>query len=153
MPPATVITTSFIVASLTQVYTQASFTPVVGLNTHAFTTPFVWDGTSNIIVEICATNATAGTVTVGAYTPSYLSTLQATGAASCTATTGTTATTKPIIQFIGTVSTSGPGTFTVATFPLIAPGFHCHVNTPGADEFIWPSKIIPAGRDGLSGGY
>jgi hypothetical protein len=38
------------------VYTSASYMPTVGVNTFTFTTPFVWDGTSNIVVEFCHGN-------------------------------------------------------------------------------------------------
>lgn len=53
---------------LTQVYSIASFVPTVGLNTLTFSTPFNWDGTSNIIVSLCwhysatATSGAAGTL-------------------------------------------------------------------------------------------
>lgn len=42
----------------TQVYTSASYAPVVGVNSHTFSTPFFWNGTSNIIVETCFANYT-----------------------------------------------------------------------------------------------
>jgi hypothetical protein len=41
---------------LTTVFTSASYTPTMGWNTHTFSTPFLWDGTSNIIIEICSQN-------------------------------------------------------------------------------------------------
>ncbi|MBA3663118.1 MAG: gliding motility-associated C-terminal domain-containing protein [Bacteroidetes bacterium] len=41
---------------LTQVFQQASFTPVNGWNTHTFATPYYWDGTSNILIDICRGN-------------------------------------------------------------------------------------------------
>lgn len=37
---------------LIQVF-QANVTPVVGWNQHNFTTPFLWDGTSNLLIDIC----------------------------------------------------------------------------------------------------
>lgn len=48
----TQFTTTFEVGDYTTVFTAAEFMPVVGWNTHTFSTPFAWDGTSNIIVEI-----------------------------------------------------------------------------------------------------
>ena len=42
---------------LTSVFTAASYTETAGLNTHFFTTPFIWDGTSNIVIETCFNNA------------------------------------------------------------------------------------------------
>jgi hypothetical protein len=44
--------------SAMQVYTTPSYAPVVGVNTHTFSTPFFWDGVSNIIVETCFANYT-----------------------------------------------------------------------------------------------
>ena len=41
---------------LTSVYGPQSYTDVNGWNMHDFTTPFYWDGTSNIIIETCFNN-------------------------------------------------------------------------------------------------
>lgn len=41
---------------LTTVYSSTSETPVVGVNTYTFSTPFVWDGVSNIIVSFSWSN-------------------------------------------------------------------------------------------------
>ncbi|MBS1637986.1 MAG: T9SS type A sorting domain-containing protein [Bacteroidetes bacterium] len=41
---------------LTQIFSTASYTPVLGVNTHTFSTPFVWNGTDNIIIEACFNN-------------------------------------------------------------------------------------------------
>ncbi len=47
---------------LTVVVPAGSFTPQVGFdNTHVFSTPFVWDGTSNLIVETTFSNDVYGT--------------------------------------------------------------------------------------------
>ena len=48
-----------IAGGLTTVRNAALFTPVTGINTLAFTTPFVWDGTSNVIVSISWSNNNA----------------------------------------------------------------------------------------------
>ncbi|MFC1732464.1 T9SS type A sorting domain-containing protein [candidate division KSB1 bacterium] len=48
--------TSFITTGLTEVYSVSSFTPVSGWNTHNFSTYFIWDGTSNLLVETCYDN-------------------------------------------------------------------------------------------------
>ena len=42
---------------LTQVYTNASYAPTTGWNMHNFSTPFIWNGVSNIIVETCFNNS------------------------------------------------------------------------------------------------
>ncbi|MBP8040816.1 MAG: hypothetical protein KAZ36_02775, partial [Bacteroidales bacterium] len=45
---------------LTNVYSAASVTPTVGIYTITFATPYLWDGTSNIIVETCWSNNNYG---------------------------------------------------------------------------------------------
>jgi hypothetical protein len=47
---------SYDASSFTTVYTNASLMPTVGINTLTFTTPFVWDGVSNVVIEICHGN-------------------------------------------------------------------------------------------------
>ncbi|HRG59608.1 MAG TPA: GEVED domain-containing protein [Bacteroidia bacterium] len=44
-------------SGLTSVYINPSYVDVVGINTHTFTTPFYWDGVSNIVVETCFNNS------------------------------------------------------------------------------------------------
>ena len=43
---------------LTQVFGPVDYQPVSGVNTHVFSTPFVWNGTSNIVVQVCHANDT-----------------------------------------------------------------------------------------------
>jgi Zn-dependent metalloprotease len=48
----------FVSPSFTTVY-SGNYTTAAGWNTITFTTPFAWDGTSNIVVEVCYTNSSA----------------------------------------------------------------------------------------------
>ena len=41
---------------------QQNYTPLDGWNTHTFNTPFVWDGVSNVILNICSYNNTQYTI-------------------------------------------------------------------------------------------
>ncbi|WP_129021049.1 Ig-like domain-containing protein [Edaphocola flava] len=60
--------TTDIQATPTTVYPSATFTPVVGINTFTFATPFNWDGTSNIIVSTSWSNGnTSNTSSVVKY--------------------------------------------------------------------------------------
>lgn len=107
------LTTSFLAASFTNCYTATTYTAISGLNTHTFTTPFVWDGTSNILVDICYNiSVSGGSSTLAATTPSNLSNanlLGSTGA--CTATSGaTTYANRPLIVLGGQVPGYGVGT-------------------------------------------
>jgi hypothetical protein len=47
---------SFVTTGFSTVYTNASYAPTVGTNLHTFSTPFVWDGVSNVIVQTCFVN-------------------------------------------------------------------------------------------------
>ncbi|RAR69275.1 beta strand repeat-containing protein, partial [Flavobacterium aciduliphilum] len=67
--------TSNIETGLSSVYTTSSFVPTVGSNTFNFSTPYSWNGTSNIIVSFCWSNAnTSNTVsTVSVDAPGFTS--------------------------------------------------------------------------------
>ncbi|RYZ00017.1 MAG: hypothetical protein EOO11_03035, partial [Chitinophagaceae bacterium] len=110
---ATGVNGSFDVSPLTQVLDPISYTTVVGVNTHTFNTPFVWDGTSNIIVQVChgdANGSTSGTMSLATATNSIV---YATSATACAgATTGTTNSTRPVMTFGGEVMSQGPGNYT-----------------------------------------
>ena len=62
----------FISPVFTSVYSNPNYSTVVGNNTFNFTTPFVWDGISNVVINFCFENATAGTaadISEGTLTP------------------------------------------------------------------------------------
>ncbi|WP_396190084.1 beta strand repeat-containing protein, partial [Flavobacterium sp.] len=88
--------TTNIETGLTDVYSTASFVPVSGVNTFNFSTPFAWNGTSNIIVSFCWSNNntsnTASTVKVDApgFTSSNARYVDSVNAASVCAYTGST---------------------------------------------------------------
>ncbi|MFY7886108.1 MAG: hypothetical protein ACOVOV_14815, partial [Dolichospermum sp.] len=105
---STVLTNTFNTASLTQVYTAATYSSVVGDNVHTFNTPFNWDGTSNILINICYNVPVFGTSsTVSATTPANVSnTYLVGGASNCTATSGTATANRPLIKFNGQVGTN-----------------------------------------------
>lgn len=63
-----VITTTWDLNDLTEVFFTESYQPVAGWNVHEFPTPFVWDGVSNILVDICFNNSpTAATQNASNY--------------------------------------------------------------------------------------
>ena len=57
---ATAMTSTF--ETGTSVVWTGNYTPVTGINTFTFSTPFVWDGTSNIIIQTCYNNNNSGVV-------------------------------------------------------------------------------------------
>lgn len=44
------------IGSLTTVFNASSYSDISGWNTHTFSNPFYWDGTSNLIIETCFNN-------------------------------------------------------------------------------------------------
>ncbi|HML59141.1 MAG TPA: hypothetical protein PKA85_12280, partial [Ferruginibacter sp.] len=55
---ATALSAAFLTPTFTTVYTEASFVPgtTTGWRELTFSTPFNWDGTSNIVIDICHDN-------------------------------------------------------------------------------------------------
>lgn len=47
------------ISGMTTVYSSASYSTVAGWNTFALSTPFAWNGTSSLAIEICYDNSTA----------------------------------------------------------------------------------------------
>jgi hypothetical protein len=104
----TALTTTF-ETGLTQVYFNAAYTPsaLTGFANNTINlTPFNWDGTSNVVIDICFNNAAYTTNAVATWTTAF------TGAAHfynadapgvCASTTiGTVTNNRPMIQFTGT---------------------------------------------------
>ncbi|MFN3530545.1 MAG: T9SS type A sorting domain-containing protein [Bacteroidia bacterium] len=44
-------------SGLTTVFSVSTYTEISGWNTHMFTTPFFWNGTDNLVVEVCFNNS------------------------------------------------------------------------------------------------
>jgi len=107
------MTTTY-VTGLTQVYSVATWPATgaltTGLQTHTFNTPFNWDGTSNIVIQVCAQLATSGSAgTLRGVTTSFAShiTNNPTTTACASGTTGSLASTvRPNIILVGQASTN-----------------------------------------------
>ena len=101
-----------------------AFTPVVGWNTHNFTTPFQWDGVSSIAVNVCSWSNT-GYITNSSFLQSPTSygsttyTFNDGSEASCSATLGTLAFQRPNMKLNGL--TIGTGTIQNGTTDYPAP--------------------------------
>ncbi len=54
--PLNILTATLQTTGFTTVFGPVNYQPIAGLNTHTFSNPFYWDGSSNIIVEVCFTN-------------------------------------------------------------------------------------------------
>jgi hypothetical protein len=100
------LSTTFDAATLTQVYTAATYQPVFGSNVHTFNTPYNWNGTSDLLINICYNVSTfGGSSTVAATTPSNVSNVSLlANIGACTNTTGTaTYANRPFVTFSGIV--------------------------------------------------
>ncbi len=96
-------------SAFTQVYSAASYTTVTGQNDFALSTPYVWDGVSNLIVQFCWSNNNGGgtnnnmlIVSSGFTCTAYFGQDNQSISTICgsTSTTGTT-TTRPVMTFTG----------------------------------------------------
>ncbi|OIP01569.1 MAG: hypothetical protein AUJ98_03940 [Bacteroidetes bacterium CG2_30_33_31] len=92
---------------LTQVYNVPSYQTVSGWNTHHFNTPFNWNGTSNLLIEICFDNYNAGSsyslnAIVNQTSTSFASTVNyhSDGGGVCPYATGTTYTRRPNMKLV-----------------------------------------------------
>ncbi len=80
---------SFITSGLTQVYTITAYTTHLGWNMHTFSTNFIWDGTSNLLVETCFENPTyTSNAVMNKTTTTFVSTLDVHGDAGGICTSG-----------------------------------------------------------------
>lgn len=109
-------------SSSTTVFNAATYTPATsGTNTHTFTTPFYWDGTSSVLIDICynitATNSST-TLSMNSPTNKTASAFGVTVGTGCTYATATLQTYRPVLTFsgqIGSTCSSSPRTSVTAT--------------------------------------
>jgi hypothetical protein len=108
----TALTTTF-ETGLTQVYFNAAYTPsaLTGFANNTINlTPFNWDGTSNIVIDICFNNGAFTTNAVATWTTAFTGAghfYNADASGVCASTTiGTVTNNRPMIQFTGTSGTN-----------------------------------------------
>ena len=98
----TAMTTNF-ATNLTTVYSTGSYSETTGWNTHVFQTPFIWNGTDNILIETCFNNSSYTTnAVVYNTTTSFVSTLYYNNDAAgiCSYATGSTSSVRPNMRFM-----------------------------------------------------
>lgn len=140
------------VSGFIQVANTGTFIPSVGWNTHTLSTPFYWDGVSNLLINTCSYNSTGYTdnsifnQTSTAYTSTVAAYLDG-GDGACYSTYGTAYSTRPNMQLNG--FTIGSGTIQNAATDYPAP----------YGNWYWSARhqmLIPASEliaSGLSAGY
>ena len=125
------LSAAFATGTFTTVYGPATYTPTVGSNVFPIGTPFAWDGTSNVVIQVCYEldpTAALGTMYTGndavnatsTGTNIYVRGYYQDNAATCGLTTGTTVTStdRPNITIVGTSTSTfawTPGSSTGAT--------------------------------------
>lgn len=126
--------TGYLTPTFTTVYGPSSYVSVAGANNFSFVTSFSWDGSSNIIVDVCFDNDPTGagtfwsssdvlTATTKSYTAVYG--MYADNSVFCGATSGGTfvsSTALPVITFTGNKVCSSPRSAVTATVNT-APAF------------------------------
>ena len=98
---ATALSSTMVSTIFTTVVAPTNYTPIINsINTHEFDTPFYWDGTSNILVDICFSNQVIGRKAYQTYnsTSSFIASCyyaadSINGAAACSRTVATNTTT------------------------------------------------------------
>lgn len=100
---ATALTSTFLTPTFTTVFSTTNYVVTTGVNTHNFTTPFAWDGNSNIVVNICMAGVAVGTnSTVSTSNQAVISTATLNGSSSCSGATANNTNLSRPIMFIGT---------------------------------------------------
>ncbi|MCX7954305.1 MAG: fibronectin type III domain-containing protein [Bacteroidales bacterium] len=110
---ATSVTSTFDNSGFTTVYTSPSFMPTTGWNTHTFNTPFTWNGTSNILIDICfsmVSNYTQNASTYYTSTPTSMTVYYAsdTYTACGTTSSGIPLNSRPNIRITGQAASCTP---------------------------------------------
>ncbi|MEI6595832.1 MAG: hypothetical protein WCO28_09720, partial [Bacteroidota bacterium] len=127
---ASALTSAWDNTGLTTVFGPVSFTPsATGWVNHPFATTFIWDGTSNLLVDVCHDNGNSNytySLSVNSSTTSFVSVIQAwsdgvTGTMCPVGITPTSYSTRPNMRF--DYIPSSPG----ATIPPLA-GFAYNIN-------------------------
>lgn len=150
---------AFATTGLTTVFTTTDYTASQGWNMHNFSTPFYWNGTSNIIIEVCFNNNNTGV-------SGNTTTVQTTGLSSsicryynadatttvCTNTSSTAATSRPNGRFFLTktpvtlasnmVFTNLTNTSVTVTFTKGSGGKRIVVCRPTSAAAVAPTNLI-----------
>ncbi|MGR6088061.1 MAG: CotH kinase family protein [Arcticibacter sp.] len=133
-------------AGFVNVLSETNYNPTVGWNQHVFNTPFIWDGVSSILINVCSYRIGYTTNSVFNQSPtSYNSTLFAYNdgsEASCQALYGFNAALRPNIKLNNTVI----GTGTIQNSPYDYPAPYGNWYWSAKNQMIFPAaELIAAG--------
>lgn len=111
-------TTNFSNSGFTTVFGPQNYTESSGWSNHVFSTPFSWDGTSNILIETCFNNGSWTQNAQMRYTPTAFNSVvyyYQDQSNVCTQFSGTTSMNRPNMRF--TYSPNGPPTVQFSATP------------------------------------
>lgn len=144
---ATALTATYQIGPFTDVWFAPTFTPVIGLNTHTFTTPFMWNGVDNVVIESCNVLTTGGSgTTLQTFTTPVQTNMANLVAGGCSAAAGgSTGFTncRPVIEINGSTAPTATayswsdgsnvvGTTSPLTVnPTISTGYICTITANG----------------------
>lgn len=152
----TALTTTF-EAGATLVYGPTDFTPSsTGNVMFTLATPFIWDGTSNVIVEVCAGLSTGGFTENVQCSNSTLTFNGSnyfrsdTSGTPCTTATGTTSTSRPLLVAVGNVASClAPLNLVSANITAYTADVSWDASTSGSavgyEYVVSTSNVAPAG--------
>jgi hypothetical protein len=146
----TSLSTNMYPAAFNTVFGPVDYTPVLNdTNVHSFTAPYIWNGTSNLLVDICFSNQVTG---YGNYqtlltNTSFVSSVMyeadsINGANACTTLTGNgSASSRPVMIFSNTTS-KDVNSNTIALEQLL-PIYHFTGNGNWNIPSNWENNIMP----------
>lgn len=104
---ATSLTTTFDASATSVVYGPSAVSAATGLNTYTFSTPFNWNGTSNIIVQVCHDVVTGGGGSTAVTRQSISNrTSYSNVSGACAQTAGTAEAYRPVVVLAAQTSTN-----------------------------------------------
>lgn len=141
---------SWISTGLTQVWSSTSYLPTAtGWNMYTLSTPFLWDGTSNIVIDtafgLIGSYTSTGTVLYSTVTSGYRFARSDTADQTSVFTAGSTSTNRPNVKFVLQPNASGP---TIAVNPSTLAFGDVAVGGNSVLQFT----ILNGGDQNLSGG-
>lgn len=146
---ATALTTTFDNGTYTTVWTNPSFLPLVGWNTHTFSTPFYWNGVDNVLIDICFDLITTYTQNASVYYTATTGTNTAlyyrndTQIACGTANAGTISVNRANMQITGEVANClPPSGLTASNITTTTADLSW---TPMGSELLWDLEWGPSG--------
>ena len=147
--PNQALTAAMLTPSLTTVFGPVNYTPVLNsINRHAFSTPFTWDGSSSILIDICFSNQVVGRASYQTYftntgfnATTYYRADGVSGAGACSAANGLQTTSRPLMLLGRSNPRLRPSNVIAAE--RIEPFYRFTGNGPWSQAANWENSRVP----------